>query len=481
MRVDSMTTEAPLQPRTRQLILAVMIAATLLAVALRDSAPFVSTVALLGFATAAVACSARDIPFGLGLLVLAAALDTGGVLADVGILRFTVYQVLAVGVLGIVLVRLRSTRTAILRTPLDMPVLAFIGVMALTVAFAGDRAEGVVQLARLLSSAALAFMVVQVVRDQQQARSLVWTMLAVAAVLGALAVAEWAGLFALRLPVLETAGYGIRARTTFHDPNIFGSFLVSTVLFAMALGFTLRERSSRVLVWLGIGVTIVGVAVTYSRGSLAGLLFGSLVVVLFSRLQTRARVLAFGAVGLLLVAVGLFAVDAAWVQQNVVDLRHNESVMGRVRVVEGAWEMWLDHPMGVGLGNFPLVYPEYQTPGDTGVIESHTAYVTVLAEGGILGALAYLWLLWRFFSRAAGTALHSRSTGARALAAGALGAGAALCAQSLTYSLEASKFLWLTFGLGAAAWAMGSRDADAGMLGTTDPVSDGSDTPSDMD
>ena len=60
-------------------------------------------------------------------------------------------------------------------------------------------------------------------------------------------------------------------------------------------------------------------------------------------------------------------------------------------------DMATDYPFGVGLGGFPEVYPLYrQGPVRANLVESHMAYLTLLVETGLLGLLAYLWVLWRF-------------------------------------------------------------------------------------
>lgn len=464
-----MTHELP--ARTRWFLLASLLAAALVSVALKDDAPLASGVLLSVFAVVGMACASRDLVFGVVLLITAAALDIGGLIGEQGTVRFTVYQVMSAGVLVLLLLRLRATRTPIVRTPLDIPVLVFLVAMGITIAWAGDRGLAVLQLARLVSSALLAFIVVQVVRDSRQARSIVVMTLGVAATLGLLAVIEWSGAFALRYPVLETLGYGIRARVTFHDPNIFGSLLVTAALFALALVLIMRDSREQVIASLGILLVTAGILVTYSRGSLGGLIIGALAVVALSQLKSRTRMVVLALVVLALAAGASVVVDAQWIRDNVVDLENNDSAMWRVAVAEGAVKMWWDAPMGVGLGNFAEVFPRYQIPGSTGVTDSHTAYLTILAEAGIVGIASFLWLLWSFFGRITLPLVRCESQTVRGLAVGAFCAGFALCVQSFTYSLEASKFLWLTFGMGAAVWA--TTQEDPAML---PPARDAADT-----
>ena len=99
-----------------------------------------------------------------------------------------------------------------------------------------------------------------------------------------------------------------------------------------------------------------------------------------------------------------------------------------------------------------------------GLVESHTAYVTVLAETGLFGFIGFMWLIVRFWFGTLKTALKAPAGRLQALAVGSLAGGTALLVQSLTYSLETSKFLWLTFGLGMAAMRIYADRSEEGPL-----------------
>lgn len=401
---------------------------------------------------------------GLVALLAAAALDITGRIAEIGPARFTLYQVLALALTLFTVWQLAMKRTVLPKTPMTLPLVAFLGTAALSLAFAAELAPAVVQLASLASSVVLVLIVATLVRDPRQGALVVGGVLAVAAVFGVLAILEWGDVFAVQHPVFYTAGYGIRARVTFLDPNILASFLMSAILLAVPLvaGAPMR-RSARAVGAVAILVALVGLPATFSRGGLGGLTIGLIAIAALLRARRRVKLIFVAVMVLAIVAAGALVFDANWVQDNVIEAGETGSAADRVYMVEGALKMWLDHPFGVGLDNYQVVYPAYRDPrANSSIVESHTAYVTVLAETGFLGLLAFLWVLGAFFFRTAlPAARRTRDLTVHALAVGAFAAALALAAQAFTYSLEASKFWWFAIGLGVAAWCMASREQAA--------------------
>jgi len=89
---------------------------------------------------------------------------------------------------------------------------------------------------------------------------------------------------------------------------------------------------------------------------------------------------------------------------------------------------------------------------------------TLLVEYGLIGLALFTWLLWRFVSRTWIVARREQTGILQSVATGALAAGIGVIAQSFTYSLETSKFLWLAIGVGMAVytmWMRGFREEDS--------------------
>ena len=384
-------------------------------------------------------------------LVAASALDTTGRLAAVGGVKFTVYQLfLAVTVLFTAWL-LTKGRAKLVRTPIDL----WLGLLVLAAAAALPGAMslrvGVVAFVSLCSSLALVYLVAVLAPTSAKLRTVLAGVVVLGAALGALALAERFGIFSIQ-PTFSTPADGVRARVTFEDPNLLGGVLAVAAIVGVPLALSARRTAVSIGLWACIGVSMLGVVATLSRGAFLGLLVGAVVVVVFTPLRTRTRLALLGAGAggvVLLLAVVL---DPAWVSSKLIGIGDNRSALYRLYLARSAARMFVDHPLGVGPGNWPIVISAYRDPWlPASLLESHTAIVTVLIEDGPIAAFSLLAAVvvsaWKM-----GVA-SLKAPGDRAVVASALGGLSVLVIQSMTYSIETSKFLWLLVGAGLAAAA----------------------------
>jgi len=418
-------------------------------------------VALVGLAVAL-----RRLEIGVIGLVLAASLDVTGRIASVGGANITLYQVGAFAVAIIAVWGIARERSPLPETPMDVPVAAFLLLSAASIAPAPAVNTALVAFVSLASSALLLYLVVLAARTPDAAERIIWATLGAAAVLGLMALLERKHIFSVQ-PPLNIWGYGIRSRVTFKDPNIFGAFLATALCLATPLWIRLKGVGRKTIAGAAMAAALLGLGLTFSRGALVAFLLGMLVVLVFARVPFSWKVAALlaGLIGMFVVGVKL--VDPALIQSKIINITTNHSAVQRIYLARSSWEMSRDHPMGVGIGNYAQVSPLYrQAEVNLKLVESHTAYLTVLAEVGILGLIAFAWLIVRFLGPVF-AAVRRAPDDVHTIALAALAAGVGLLAQALTYSLEASKFLWLTFGLGMAAVTMyraNSKGSDDGAV-----------------
>jgi hypothetical protein len=390
-------------------------------------------------------------------LVAAATADVTGRIAVVGPVRLTVYQGLVAVVAVLTAIALYRRRIVFPRSRFAAPAAAFAATLVLSLLMAHDLPLALTALASMLSSMLLAYLALVLIDRPSGLPTLVWGIVGVAALLGAAALVEFSGLFALQ-PVNMLWG-AVRSRVTFSDPNILGSFLAFASLLGIASVPTLTTVRAKVIGLSGIALAVAGIACTQSRGAVLGVLVGAAVLLVVADLPRRrklmvATIAVFAAVVLTVALSG----DVAF-RTRVIDVGKDESAIARVWMAEGALRAWADHPMGVGIGDFKVVYPAYADPRvRTTLTESHTMYTAILLELGFLGlaAAVYLGVCW---FRATRSALSAADRSVAALARGVLGAGFALGAQAFTYSLETSKYLWLTIGLGFVAARLAAAPA----------------------
>jgi O-antigen ligase len=390
--------------------------------------------------------------FGIVALVGAAALDVTGRVTQVAGVVITAYQAAVLLVAAVLLWRVAERRSSIPPTPADLPVLLFLSFCAAAIPAAVQSTTALVAFASLVSSVVLLYLVVIAIDTPAKGTLVVWSVLALVGLFGALAIAERLGIWSIQ-PFFKVWSYGIRARVTFKDPNIFGSFLAGSLALVLPSVLELRRPMALVAALGCMLAGLAGLAFTFSRGAWVGFAVGALVALLFSRVSPALKIAVVVGVGVAAAVFLVLFVDPTFVQTKLLDVSSNRSFLFRIYMGMSGLRMFADHPMGVGPGNYPFVFPLYrQAFVNPGLVESHTAYVTVLVEAGIVGFLGFMWLILRFLVSTARVALRASRGQLQALAVGSLAGGVALLTQSLTYSLEASKFLWLTLGLGFAAW-----------------------------
>jgi len=241
----------------------------------------------------------------------------------------------------------------------------------------------------------------------------------VAALLAAGASEALIGLaqFFLRLgPEAYRFGPFLRAFGTFSQPNPFGGYLISVLPLALALTLfgwrAWRAGAGSRAGWLVPGAATVlvaaALAMTLSRGAWLG--FGVAALVVLSLWDPRT----LRAIGLLAIVAAL--VSAAGIANllpgsvsdrlaNVVqyfgvfDVRTvtptaaNWAIVERMAHWQSGADMFIAHPWtGVGPGNYPAAYPDYQyhRPHFRDPLgHAHNLYLNFLAETGLPGFAAY--------------------------------------------------------------------------------------------
>jgi O-antigen ligase len=224
---------------------------------------------------------------------------------------------------------------------------------------------------------------------------------ALAGLFVAVAAAEYASRHLIFNAGLDANQRFFRVNSLFYDPNIFGRFLaIAMVLVAAALLW--EESRRRVLVVAALlAVLWLGLLATASQSSIVALL-GGLAVAGGLRFSWRRSV----AVAAVLVAAGVVVAVAASGRLHITSA--NEATSGRASLVQQGGDMFAARPIqGYGAGAFSCEYlrrsgESCAHPPAGLTSDSHTIPVTVAAEQGVIGLIAYLWLLaaavWRLAS-----------------------------------------------------------------------------------
>lgn len=180
-----------------------------------------------------------------------------------------------------------------------------------------------------------------------------------------------------------------RVNSIFWDPNIYGRYLALVIVIAMSVLMWVKDRRTLALLTALVAVLWLGLVPTFSQSSFAALL-GGLAVIAAIRWSWKWTLAAVGAGAILAVFIVIFAGGVS----NLSPDRFNVDTGGRANLVSGGTDLFAKRPIwGFGAGSFPRAYREQIATKKAPVSVSHTEPVTVAAEQGLIGLLAYAALL----------------------------------------------------------------------------------------
>jgi hypothetical protein len=183
--------------------------------------------------------------------------------------------------------------------------------------------------------------------------------------------------------------YG-RARGTFNDPNVLGTFLVlpGLLLFQRMLAGRLVMRSGLLLL-----VMLAALFLSFSRGAWGQFAFAAIVMMGLTFLTSRSvnerlRIVLLAFLGMLVIAVlvavllSIGEVADLFKERAAFEQSYDVGRYGRFgRYLLGA-DLALDHPFGIGPLQFAKLYVE----------DPHNTFLNAFMSGGWLSGFCYLTL-----------------------------------------------------------------------------------------
>jgi putative inorganic carbon (HCO3(-)) transporter len=236
-----------------------------------------------------------------------------------------------------------------------------------------------------------------------------------------------------------------RVNSVFWDPNVYGRYLALVTVIATAAMLWARTRET---FWLLCGLILVlwlGLVPTFSQSSLLALLAGlAMLAAIRWSWRWTLGVVVVGAIGAVLVVLLVGG------SGKITSDRLNVDLSGRGNLVSGGLDLFGERPLqGYGSGSFQNAYREHRENKDVPVTVSHTEPVTVAAEQGLIGLIAYAALivvaLWTLGAGLWGT---PPSLAARAAV---LAAFVALLVHTLAYAgFFEDPITWVLLAVGAS-------------------------------
>lgn len=274
------------------------------------------------------------------------------------------------------------------------------------------------------------------------------TLAGIALVLAAIGFVEYATRSLLLNPKVITSNAFesyFRVNSLFFDPNIYGRFLAVVALGVTGVLLWTRRTRDAVAAAVVLAVLWAALVLTFSQSSFAALLTGLAVLggLRFGARRALGATGAVAAVGLAVVLLGPGLIRLELSDDSSVD----NATSGRADLIAGGARLFAERPFeGHGSAAFAREYRRAENvSAQKATSASHTIPITVAAEQGVGGLLAYLALL--------GFAVARLFRGARDSVPRAVIAAAfvALVAHTLLYAAFLEDPLsWALLGVGTA-------------------------------
>jgi putative inorganic carbon (HCO3(-)) transporter len=300
------------------------------------------------------------------------------------------YVVIASGVLATVVATLRGqTRLRKLPKPLVLALVVVVSLYALQTIYSPDAAFAARNVGFFLIPFAILFsLLAEATWDRRLLRLALCVLVAEGLILALIGIGQFADQHIFWNPKLETSNdfhFYFRVNSVFWDPNIYGRYIVLTILLATT---TLLWTANRVLAFAlagAVAIAFAGLLFAFSQTSFLAL-FAGLVVLVALRWSFR-----WTAIAALLVVV---VAGAGLLIRSSSSSSGSLNTEGHGTLVSGGLKLARHRPLyGYGSASFSKEFAREENvpPGDTTI--SHSEPVTVAAEQGAIGVIAYLGLL----------------------------------------------------------------------------------------
>ena len=321
------------------------------------------------------------------------------------VLELKLYFVQAIGLSCLCVSLWRRGKLYFAKSPLNFPILVFIGVAVISAIFSVDKEISFRSLISMAAFALVYCLASTEVRENRQVRTLTFAVATVAAAVSLYSLLQLVGVDPLNLKV---KGSG-RAAATFMNTNFLGAYLSAGLAIVLPGMAFLKTDRSRYAVLVMVALTGAGLACSGSRAGWVGLIAA---LVFFAAIKCAPRASFAPSKRMRPILMAILVIVAITTSINYFT---SDSFVSRFasmanlgsRSVEHRFIMWktsLDavraRPvLGFGLGTFQRVYPRYQAPHLKGTEfyglskGAHNDYLETATSCGLLGLACILWIL----------------------------------------------------------------------------------------
>ena len=279
------------------------------------------------------------------------------------------------------------------RTRLDIPLIAFMSWVLLTIPFAIDPAYSFSEWRKFVASMLVfywAMFVLRVRADEAPTRKILFVV-----VLGSLALS----MFALEDFFLRGGSWRdrlVRAAAPSSDYNWLTTYFVLVIPILIGWLWTQSSRVARILGSLSLATSMVAQIAAYTRAGWVAHFTQAVGLVFIVR---RQQVIIWILIGAVVAGSALIGLSSVGLQQETID---PWTFSARVKTWRLGLQQVLEHPIvGIGFGNdtFSRVYAaEIEADKSKGPVEKilpalHNTFAMVLMGAGVPALILFLWII----------------------------------------------------------------------------------------
>jgi len=290
-----------------------------------------------------------------------------------------------------VLRMLTMRKVNLVKSPLNIPIAAFLVAVAIGVIMAVDFRYS---LKRYMSLGwiSIFFLTMNNIKDVNQFKRLIRILILITTIAGAYGIFQhltridfFGNVKHLNLAFARSTGF-------FDGPATFGNYIL--LVLPVVIGLSYYSKTRREKSWLRLSSLVILTAIIFSYGRAVWM--GLIVGLIFMGILRSKRLLLSIIAGIMICSIFILAFPSSEFAQRVATTVKSKNPVGdRIEFWEGSLRILRDYPItGVGWEGFRKVYPRYRpSEEEKSVCNAHNNFVDVTVDSGLLGLGIFIWLL----------------------------------------------------------------------------------------
>lgn len=341
-------------------------------------------------------------------------------LSDVAVHEFdlpSILQPMIIAITGIVVVRFIATKQKIHGWSKALyPIAVYTLSLLLSSFFADDFTRAKEVLFDLIPDVLIILCFIVIVQKTSDIKKIIYGLLVAGILLGTISIIQvgfdfyrhdFAGFGAIEEMNIVEDVESNRISGSVGDPNIYAQIMLFVIPIALSQALTEKNLFLKIVAIWSFAATFLTVIFTYSRGAFVALAMMAFFTILYKKIPVKYVILSILILLLLLPFLPQNYLDRILtIPQSLpffgTSIKEEVSYSGRWSEMISAINMFLDHPIiGVGVNNYKVHYLEYAREIGTDLRGTernpHVLYLQILAEQGIIGFLAFSFIIFMIF------------------------------------------------------------------------------------